>query len=200
MLMKAKGFIIKRWKLLAIILIILLVSGRIVYVNIYYPQTVKVYYAQGDTFEYSKLNVSVDKMTVYTKDSFMNYATDNLKGFNKEAMAKITMDYYVYIVDITVNNPTDSETKVSYGQMAISIGNVSNGSNTYLNKLLNQEEYSIIFGPSTTRTVSIAYTIPKVIDMTDKEFKAILDKKCTYSFKEFYHLNIVSISKLDRYE
>ena len=200
MLMKAKGFIIKRWKLLAIILIILLVTGRIVYVNIYYPQTVKVYYAQGDTFEYSKLNVSVDKMTVYTKDSFMSYATDNFKGFNKDAMAKITMDYYVYIVNITVNNPTDSEMKVSYGQMAISIGNVSNGSNSYLNKLLNQDGFSVIFEPGTTRTVSIAYTIPKVVDMTDKEFKAILDKKCTYSFKEFYHLNIVSISKLYKFE
>jgi len=115
-------------------------------------------------------------------------------------MAKITMDYYVYIVNITVNNSTDSEMKVSYGQMAISIGNVSNGSNSYLNKLLNQDGFSVIFEPGTTRTVSIAYTIPKVIDMTDKEFKAILDKKCTYSFKEFYHLNIVSISKLDRYE
>jgi len=200
MLMKVKSFIIKRWKLLSIILIILLVFGRIVYVNAYYPQTVKRYYAQGDTFEYSKLNVSVDKMTVYTKDNFTKYATDNIKGFNLEAMSKITMDYYVYIVNITVNNPTDSEIKVSYGQMAISIGNVSNGSNSYLNKLLNQGEYSVVFEPKTTQSVSIAYTIPKVVDMPDKEFKEIINKKCTYSFKEFYHLNIVTISKLDRYE
>jgi len=200
MLMRVKGFIIKRWKLLSIILIIVLVSGRIVYVNAYYPQTVKRYYAQGDTFEYSNLNVSVDKMTVYTKDSFTQYATDNIKGFNTEAMSKLTMDYYVYVVNITVNNQTDSEAKVSYGQMAISIGNVSNGSNSYLNKLLNQDGYSVVFEAGTTKSVSIAYTIPKVIDMTDKEFKGILDKKCTYSFKEFYHLNIVSISKLDKYE
>lgn len=196
--MKVKIILKKRWKLIAAILIIMLVSGRIIYVNAFYPQTVRKYYNQGDTFQYSKLDITVNKMTAYTKDTFLQYAKDNMSGFNSDVMSKMTTDYYVYIVNITVNNPTDGNIKVSYGQMAIDIENTSNGSNSYLNKLINHEEYGVTVQAETTKDISIAYTIPKTSTISNMEFEKIIDKKCTYSFKDFYNLIIVNVNHLEQ--
>jgi hypothetical protein len=139
-------------------------------------------------------------MTAYTKDTFLQYAKDNISGFNSDIMSKMTADYYVYIVNITINNPPDADMKVSYGQMAIDIENTSNGANTYLNKLINHEEYGVTVEAETTKDISIAYTIPKISTMSNVEFEKIIDKKCTYSFKDFYNLIIVNINNLEQFK
>lgn len=139
-------------------------------------------------------------MTAYTKDRFFQYAKDNMSGFNSDVMSKMSSDYYVYIVNITVSNPTDGNVKVNYGQMAIDIENTSNGANPYLNKLINHEEYGVTVEAETTKDISIAYTIPKISTMSNAEFEKIIEKKCTYSFKDFYNLIIVNVDNLEKFK
>lgn len=191
--MNIGNFVRKHGAAMAAALIVILVAARIVYVNICYPQTERVYYEMDDTISFHNLDIHIDRIRTFDEAEFAAFAQEQIDGYNSDIFTKgVTYNYYVYIVDVTLTNQTEEEQIYAYGvHTMLEIGAVSNGAHTYLNSLLNESPTKVGIEAGKSRTISIAYVIANNHGVSDKRFAQLRDMECTYSFKSFYKMMIV---------
>lgn len=189
--MKFRVFTQKHWKMILLAMIMVLVAGRIIYVNIRYPQTKREYYTMDDTVLFTSFLVKLNGIYTYDQQAFSDYAAKNIEGFDADAFLNSRdYEYYVYIVDLTVANADTVQRCYEYAARAIlEIGTVSNGSYPYLNQLMNDgDALSITLEPGESRHLRAAYVIVNNDSVDDKQFAKLQDQPCEYSLKSYERL------------
>lgn len=191
--MNIKSFTRRHWKGITAAAVIIMLTVRIFYVNLTYPQTHREYYAMEDTISFDGLEIHINEIRNYDEAEFDGYAQENINGYDSGIFTEgVTYNYYVYVVDVTLANHTGEEQVFAYGTRAVlEIGAVSNGPNTYLNMLLNQNPSRVRVAAGEEKEISIAYTIANNSGVSDRKFAQLRDMDCTYSFKSFYKMMIV---------
>ncbi len=191
--MKNRNFSGKYLKIILIAAAAVLVVSRIIYVNIFYPQTKREYRNMGENVEFGDFEVRLNGILTYDGQSFDAYALQHIEGYTSQFMQEIMAgqeEYYVYMVSLTVKNISQEEQDYQYGARAVlEIENVSNGAHPFLNRMINGgENLRVTLAPGESRELEVAYTIPNNIMVDDGRFEGLEDIPCRYSLKSYEKL------------